>query len=584
MIVSARTDMNPGHDAFYVGAWRVEPSLRTVTGAEVSTRLEPKVYEVLCCLAESAGEVVSKEQLIERVWAGTFVTDDVLVRAVSELRHLFKDDIRQPQYIQTVPKGGYRLIARVNRDSAPPAIRSLVVLPFASLSGDAEKHVANGMSDALIDELVKLNALERVIGPVSAMRYDQPTKSLRDIAAELRVDALIAGAVERSGSCVRIAVRLVDGRHEGIRWSETYHRNLGNLSGLYREVVRAIAREVRLALAPAEEARLTATATRTDPEAYELYLRGRAASRGLDIGGAVAAYERAVERDDTFAAAWGELALALVHRSYFGPGRSTLPRARAAAERALALAPDITAARIALARIRLHADWDWDGTDSELQKALVLEPRSADVRWQYGFYLLIMGRHDEALREARTSLELEPLSPFAHFQMAFMQRSTGRSHEAVEEMERALALQPGSSFLRYQLAMTRVLAGQYEQARLDFDRSLHDTSSSVPARESDAYLAYLLALSDDESRARSIARELEHEYKQGLNGGLYTTAFAIACVYAGLGDHDRAFAWLQQSFTEREFILAQLPADPFFQPLRHDRRYDALLSRMGYPE
>src|SRR6516162_9089869 len=277
---------------FTVGEWTVLPELNSLERNGRMVRLEPKVMQVLMVLCEHCGHVVSKEQIFHRVWSDTFVSDEVLTRAASELRKVFEDSPQQPKYIQTIPKGGYRLVATVVREPAnrkdwysenwrmltaatavlllaavasfytlkakrlgasKAAITSLAVLPLANLSGDPEQeYFADGMTEELITDFARIGTL-RVISRTSVMGYKGKNKPLPEIARELNVDVIVEGTVQRSGGRVRIAAQLIDARNDQHLWTGSYERDLREVLVLQDEVASRIAEEISVKLTPEEQ-------------------------------------------------------------------------------------------------------------------------------------------------------------------------------------------------------------------------------------------------------------------------------------------------------------------------------------------
>ena len=315
---------------FRLGPWRVEPGLNRISCNGSSLRLEPKVMEVLVCLAGQPGEPVTKKQLLRTVWPDTFVSDDVLTRSISELRRVFADDAKDAHFIQTIPKRGYRLIAPVvgveqvppTRPSKPPIpeaipgsprherirvfalvagavlflgllawlkatkiaewvraksrpqIQSLAVLPLQNLSGDpSQEYFADAMTEELITELSRISAL-KVISRTSIMRYKKADKGLPEIARELGVDGIVEGSVLRSGNRVRVTAQLIYAPKDTNIWVQTYDRDLQDVLALQATVASAIAEEIRVTMKPHEKEQLR-TRRPVNLKAHEAYMQGR---------------------------------------------------------------------------------------------------------------------------------------------------------------------------------------------------------------------------------------------------------------------------------------------------------------------
>jgi TolB-like protein len=297
---------------FKVGQWTVVPDINSLKRDGRTVRLEPKVMQVLLRLAEQPGEVVTKEQLIRRVWAETFVTQDVLTRSISELRKAFEDNAREPSYIQTVAKGGYRILAPVVGEATDkraerrqrqtwsitliavlaitaisiayyrwqakvrPETITLAALPIENLSGDPEQeYFSDGLTDEMINQLGRLQPEKlRVIARTSSMRYKGSNKSIAEIGRELHADYIVEGSVRQEGEKVRISAQLIQVRDQSELWTRSFDRDLSHILELQGEVAEAIANAMKVKLIPSEEVRL-ASAGLVTPEAHEAYLKGR---------------------------------------------------------------------------------------------------------------------------------------------------------------------------------------------------------------------------------------------------------------------------------------------------------------------
>jgi TolB-like protein/DNA-binding winged helix-turn-helix (wHTH) protein len=425
-------------DDLRIGEWLIQPQLHTISRNGQISRVEPKAMQVLLCLARRSDEVVTKERLINEVWAGTFVTDDVLTRCISELRRAFDDDPKDPRVIQTIPRSGYRLVAPV-RDAAsatvvpgrstvrvPVAIavalgvmllafvlnlgnlrgrlwsassgakiQSVVVLPLENLSHDPEQdYFADGMTEELITELTKIRSLH-VISRRSATYYKGTKKKLPQIAQELGVDGVIEGTVQRSGDRVRVSAQLVEARTDHHLWAETYDRDLHDVLALEGQVAQAIAREIRLQLTPPEHAQLTEKSA-LNPEAHEAYLKGMYCWSKLteeDVRKSITYFERAIRLAPDFAPAYASLAFSynlLASDEYVAP-RVGYPKAKKIARKALEVDPNLAYAHAALEFALYEFDWDWHAAEEEFRRANELEPNGDGAHHVYALYLVAMG-------------------------------------------------------------------------------------------------------------------------------------------------------------------------------------------------
>src|SRR5438128_11198741 len=430
-------------------------------------RLQGQPVDILAMLLERPGETITREELQKKLWpADTFVDfEQGLNNAMKRLRASLDDNAESPHWIETLPRHGYRFIGSVNGSEQPPAeakttrsagasilraalgalailavaavlvglnvrglrdrlflrspkpqIQALAVLPLTNLSGDSEQeYVADGMTESLVTELGKIST-PLVISRQSVMQYKGSKKSLREIAGELKVDAVLEGTVVHSGDRVRVTMHLSQALPERQLWAQEYNRSIRDVLSLQGEIARAITDEIQVKLTPEEWTRL-AISRPVDPEAQDNYLRGLYfASKLTELGSqtAIAHFKTAIEKDPTYAPAYAELAMAyfwLGNPNQGGPSaRETTPQAKAAVTKALQLDPSLARAHLALGLILLNPGWNWSGAENQYRIALKLNPNCADCHFQYGVLLAGLGRNDEAIAQTNQAIELDPLS------------------------------------------------------------------------------------------------------------------------------------------------------------------------------
>ena len=464
-----------------------------------------------------------------------------------------------------------------------PHIRSLAVLPLDNLSGDPEQeYFSDGLTEALISDLAKVRAL-RVISRTSVMRYKDTQKPLPEIARELQVDAVIEGAVLQSGQRIRITVQLIEAATERHLWNDTYERDARDVLTLQSEVARAVAREVQVTVTPQEETRL-AKARRIDPEAHQLYLWGRhhlGKRTKAGMTNAITYFERAIERDPTYAPAYASLAFtySLSSDGYDMalPFREARSKARVAALKALQLDDSLPDANLAVFNV-LMSDWDWTGAGQAVQRAIDLNPGHVGAHGAYGEYLTQLGRLDEALAEYKRAVELDPLALLPHSSLAWAYYRSRKFDEALEQMRLVLELDPHYDWRPAGLRGHVFLAkGMYREAIGEYEKFI--ASPNANNIRGLALLGNARALSGDTRGALELLEELRTIAKRRH----VPAAVQIALVYVGLGDNDQAFAWLEQAYQAREPALPGVKASPRFDSLRSDPRYTDLLRRVGLP-
>jgi TolB-like protein/DNA-binding winged helix-turn-helix (wHTH) protein/tetratricopeptide (TPR) repeat protein len=602
---------------FRLGEWLVRPRLGSVQCNGRIARIEPKCMQVLVCLTNRSGEVVSKEELIRTVWADTFVTDEVLTRAISELRRAVSDDAKHPRLIETIPKIGYRIIAPVDPVTADPPlrkvssrklftvlalmlvmaaifafiaqdrfsrkqalaarVRSIAVLPLDNLSHDPEQeYFADGMTEALINNLSKVGAL-RVISRTSVMQYKTNRKSLPEIARDLRVDAIVEGSVQRSANRVRITAQLIDGKTDAHLWAQSFDRDLSDVLVLESEVAQAVTSEIRITLTPADEARLPAPHVVTQ-KAHDAYLHGRylwntRSKEGLEQS--IVFYQEAIEADPQYALAYAGLADSYILLENNGemPATNANPEIRIAAMKAVAADPNLAEAHMILADAK-ETEWDWTSAEKEYKRALELNPGLARAHHWYAVLLGNLKRYDEAILEINRAVDLEPLSQRLYANQCQIYYLAGRFDEA-------LLILNTSPILKRENPVARNISAMIHLKKADYRTAIPELRTNVELErcaDNLAPLAYGYALAGRREEALAILHEL-----QQLGEREYIEPGWIAMIWIGLGDKEKALDLLQEDYRLHSSFLASLGSDPVFEPLHSDSRFQDLVRRIGLP-
>ncbi|HMC21841.1 MAG TPA: winged helix-turn-helix domain-containing protein, partial [Thermoanaerobaculia bacterium] len=413
-------------------------------------KLPDQSFRMLVLLLGRPGEVVTREELRRELWAeDTFVDFEAgMNSAVKRLRDALGDSAETPRFVETLPRRGYRFIAEVEqpRPETPPRIKSVAVLPLQNLIGDpAQDFFVDGMTDALITRLAQIAAL-RVTSRTSVMRYKETDKPLPEIARELKVDAVIEGAVTRSGGRVRITAQLVHGPTDQHLWAREYERELTDILLLQAEVAQAIVDEIQVKLTPQEQARL-ATARLVKPKAYEAYLRGRfhwdkRTEEGMRKG--LALFEQALSEDSSFALSHAGVAECHNMLGFWGVAspHEVSAKSKAAATKALDIDPTLAEAHAALGWASFAYDWDWAAGERELRHAIELKSGYTTAHQWYSHLLVYQGRVAEALAQVQRTLELEPVSLIMNSNGALIHLLARRYGEAMERIQRTIELDP----------------------------------------------------------------------------------------------------------------------------------------------
>jgi serine/threonine-protein kinase len=454
--------------------------------------------------------------------------------------------------------------------------RSIAVLPLRNLSGDPEQeYFVDGMTEALITDLSKIASL-KVIARSSAMQYKGKDTPLTDIAAALGVDAIVEGSVIREGDTVGINAQLIEVATERVIWGEQYQRDLTSILALQAELATAIAGGVRVALSPEEEA-LFSGAAEVDPAAYEAYLKGRFHWYRFtreDIAAANRYFELALEKEPEYALAYVGLADAITTPPHIGWEAHTdqFERGTKLIERALELDPDLAEAHDLRARYAFVWEWDWEGAGRGFRRALELNPNFPDARVVYSQYLGILGRHGEALEQAARGAALDPLRFFYRQQHYERLAWMGRYEEAIAGLRELIDSGGDLPFIHKALWDNLYAAGEYEMAYEEARRFYELTGQTE-----------LLALieSDFEAAGYRSAMRAAAESLVEASSSTHVAAVDIAKLYAHAGDRIRTLEWLEKSAGVPETALVYVMADPVYEGLRGDPRFEAIRARMN---
>ena len=594
--------------------------LRRRDGTKIKLQQQP--FRVLVLLLQRAGDVVTREELRQAIWpAGTFVEFNLgLDTAIYRLRTALGDSAETPQFLETLPRRGYRFIAPVDRvvpappqrpriarqllyafgalavltlgygllarRAATPRIHSIAVLPLENLSGDsAQECFAEGMTEALVTRLGKTGGL-RVISHTSARHYKGTRETLPEIARRLHVDAVIEGAVLRVGNRVRVTAQLIEASTDRHLWAETYESDLRDVLGLQDAIARAITNEVQIRLSSSQPSPVASTRARpVDPDAYDLYLRGRAewnewTEQGSRKG--IEYFQRAVQKDPGYAPAWAGLSDAYDHLGRFGflPPQVAWSKAKAAALRAIQLDETLSEAHVSLAMVLLQ-ERSWLVGENELQRAIALNPNNSEAHQRYGYALSYRGQFDAAIGAMQRALELDPLSPNKQNSLAATFYRAGRYDEALQYFREVPDPDFNSVSRHRRIAAIYERKGRLGEAMAEWLVALRlsgkqEVAASVERdyRSSGYAAAKRTYLWGD---LREALRRAQNDYPRPLS-------WDIAGDYALLGERDSAFAWLERAFRERDGALAFFTVDDHFYALRSDPRFRDLARRMGLPD
>jgi TolB-like protein/Flp pilus assembly protein TadD len=464
-----------------------------------------------------------------------------------------------------------------NRPS--PIIRSLAVLPLENLSSDASQdYFADGMTDELISDLGQISAL-RVISRTSMMAYKHTRKSLPQIARELNVDAVVEGAVLRSGDQVRITAQLIEGSADRHVWSQSYQGELRDTMALQNNVARAIADQIRIKVNPQEQAALR-NVTVVNPVAYESYLKGRyfwnkRTADGLKV--ALAYFNEAVDEDSKYARAYSGLAdtYALLGDWQYAAmtPKEALPKAKAAAIKALELDSALGEAHNSLAFCLDGFDWDFDSAGKEFRRAIELNPGYATAHHWYAWHLALLRRYDEAIVEMRKAANVDPLSLIINADLAELLALAHSYDESIRQSRKTIDMDPNFGVAHNHLGQAYLQKHMNDEAVAELQAAVKLSGGSPTCI---ANLARAYAASGKRSEAVTLLSDLTKRSNPD-----HSYASEIAVIDASLGDTDHAMNWLEKGYEER--FNPGVLLRPGLDSLRSDPRFEDLVRRVGLP-
>src|SRR5437016_2443707 len=459
--------------------------------------------------------------------------------------------------------------------SALAHVESIAVLPLANLSQDAaQDYLADGLTEDLTTDLGKLSVF-RVISRTSTIQYKGTKKSIPEIARELHVDAVVECAVLRSGDKVRITAQWIDAAADRHVWAETYDRDLRDVLALQADVAHAIAVQIRgkLSSSPPPHG-----ASPLNPEAYELYLKGRYSRDEGTEDGLKLAFEyflQAIEKDPQYAPAYAGLADSYALLPFYSETRpgEAFPKAKAAAMKALQLDATLAEAHASMAYVKTYYDWDWEGAEQEFKRTLDLNPNHADAHHAYSRFLASLGRLTEARAELKRAQELDPLSLLVQANAGVISYFARRYDEAIQELQKISELDSHFFVPHWDMGLCYEQEGKYEDAIAQFQKTIELSGRGA---NTIASLGHVFGLAGRPSEAQKILLELKARSKKR-----YVSSYQVALVELGLGYKDQAIRDLEAAFEERSPLLTYLKMDPRFDHLRSDSRFQDLLRRVG---
>jgi len=570
------------------GSFELDLRSRDLRNGSTRMRLQEQPFEILRLMLERAGDVVTREELRQRLWPnGTFVDfEHSLNAAIKRLRATLGDDADAPKFVETVPRRGYRFIARPTETDASgsqarcapsPRVR-LAVLPFSNLSDDSsQEYFSDGLTEELIAQLGPLcRGQVGIIARWSSMFFKGTLQRAREIGEALRADYLLEGSTRREGSRVRITVRLIETMSEAHLWSETYDRNISDWLSVQADVAGRVARSLLRELVP-DVRRVGAPEERP---AYQAYLKGqyywaKPGDEGLQA--ALECVSDAVRLAPDFAAAHGMLSRLRVASAeyYHDLPRRALTVARETATRALEIDSTLSDAYAVLADVRRTLDGDWSGAEAGYAQALALNGSNEQALRALALMLALQGRDSEALASAERARDLDPLCLAMGTALTWTRYIVGDYEGAILDCRHLLEVDPELLSARRVLAAALLQAGRPTEAAAELETALVQADQHPVVL---SWLAHLRAVTGDCAAATMLLGRA-----RALESSRYVPPFHLALAYTGLERIDDAFAALDQAWLDRDPSLASVDADPRFKPLKGDARYAEVLARLNIP-
>jgi DNA-binding winged helix-turn-helix (wHTH) protein/TolB-like protein/Flp pilus assembly protein TadD len=614
-----------GNRSYEFGRFRLNLAERVLLREGALVPLTPKVFDILLTLVESSGQVVSKDELMKRVWPNTFVEEGNLTQNISLLRKALGETPGGVQFIETVPRRGYRFVAETSEAGAgngrfdsvasspeiapavsaqkpsvvsvrrrtpafiaaaavlvfsiiglmyftskagnTAAIQSIAVLPFVDESADPDaEYINDKIAESLINSLSKLPQL-RVVPRSVVAGYKGKEIDPRKIGEELNVRAVVTGHMRRHGDIISIQADLIDLENVAQLWGQHYDHKVSDALLVQDDISRDIFENLRLKLNVEEKKQL---------EAYGLYLKGRNAwnkRTGDALQEAIEFFNQAIAIDPNNSAAYAGLADCYNMLVVYGrlQPKEGFPKAKDAAAKALEIDESSAEAHTSMAFIKFRWDWDRAETEREFQSAIKLKPAYAPAHQWYSSYLVAVERFNEAIAEAKRTEELEPLSFVASSHLGWIYYLSGKNDEAIEQCRKILELDPSSFPARRYLGLAYEAKGMYPEAISEFQTGVKLSGSPLML----ALLGHAYAVAGRKADAQQVLNDL-----QQLQSQRYVSPYTVAAIYTGLGDQEQAFKWLDRAVEERDIWLMNLKVDPVFAKLRSQRKFTDTLARI----
>lgn len=552
--------------------------------------LTPKIVDLLLFLVKNRGQLITKDELMKAIWPDSFVEENNITVSMSTLRKTLSDTGCNRQFIETVPRRGYRFVAEVIELSpsqlqpgravqielGEELIDSLVVIPFEGSEKDfSVEYLSDGITESIINMLSRIPKL-RVLACSTAFRFKGKDIDPQQVGQRLNVKAVMMIRVIRFGDKLIIRSELVKVADGSQLWGEQYNRNPSDILALQEEIAKAITGSLKFKLTQADQKSLTERSTYYS-EAYNLYLRGRHFWKKYtkeSVLKAIELFKEAIAIDSNYALAYCGLADAYFRLSnvHFPP-REVLPKAKEAALRAVKIDENLAEAHSSLGLLKVYYDYDWNGAESEFRKALKLNPDLVLAHQRFGSYLTFKGRFEEANTHYEKALELDPLSLQINVNLATTDYLRGDYETAIHHLKKTSELEPNYIPTLFVLGAVYIQHGQFEEAIKQF-RLINKMDDE--AYLSMGFMGYAHGLAGQRAEAESILNVLQETSQRK-----YVSPFSMLLIHLALGHEERTFQLLEQLYEERNEWLVWLKVSPELRPLRNDARFRNMLELVG---
>lgn len=587
-----QTDVNS--KVYEFNGFRLEEAQRRLLYQGQPVPIKPKTLDLLLFLIEMRGQLVVKDDLMREVWADAIVEENNITVTMSILRKTLGDRVPE-QFIETVPRRGYRFVAEVTEISDTPvagersgdvsavepeeSIDSLAVIPMESPGDDPNvDYLSEGITESIINMLSRIPKF-RVLACSTVFRFKSKNVDPQNIGTTLNVKAVMMIRVLKLGENLIIRSELVNVSDGSQLWGEQYNRNPSDILAIQDEIAKAITESLKFKLTRGERIRLYKQPT-DNIEAYNLYLRGRYFWNKYSkdwVLKAIEAFQQAIAIDSNYALAHCGMADAYFRLSnvHFPP-REVLPKAKESALRAIEIDDNLAEAHSSLGLIKVYYDHDWIGAESEFRKAIKLNPDLVSAHQRFGSLLTFMGRFEEALRHYQMALDLDPFSLQVNMNLATTYYLRGEYDRAINYLTRTSELEPNYMPVHFVMACTRIQQNRLAEAIEEFQ--------FIYKLDEEAYLAlgfmgYAHALAGERDEAETLLNILTDISKRK-----YVSPYSMLVIHLALGPQERVYELLEQLYEERNDWLVWLKVSPELRSLRNEPRFKSLLTRIGFPD